>query len=180
MASYTAAENNACDALYKRQTAGTRQPADIYDQMSKLSVVDVSVNNLTEGEEIKFPPLEELKKKLYFNYLGENSYTACVAVNGEGKAKVVYFNTLHRSVSMYDPTTKEPLNKRISAGDCSDTSGKEFYDKIMSCPTDKDICDYIAGKTIKVVKLVPVTTARYRDREVIGTRTTNLPLFSVK
>ncbi len=180
MASYNAAENSACDALYKRQTAGTHQPADIYDQMNKLSVVDVSVNNLVEGEEIKFPALPELKKKLYFNYLGETPYTACVAVNTDGKAKVVYFNTLHRSVSMYDPATKEPLNKRISAGDCSDTSGKAFYDAIMACPTDQAIADFIAGKTIKVVKLVPVTTARYRDREVIGVRTTNLPLFSVK
>lgn len=100
---------------------------------------------------------------------------ACKTAGGVDGAKAVYFSALNRSVPEYDATTGQATG-RIEHAKTDEVS--DVYDAVEKCATDGEVYNLLKGKSLKVVAIKPVTTARYRDGLVVGTRNRNLPVFT--
>lgn len=100
----------------------------------------------------------------------------CPAKTNDGAitSKVLYFGALDRSVAVYG----DDLQPTGDIEYASTAEAHDVYDAAHDCVNDDEVFNAIKGKTLIVNSVKQVKTARYRDGQIVGTRTRNVPVFT--
>lgn len=174
--------------------AQTTIPAGVQNTLSRLSLMDGMSVNITrtqlskipnidtneavwhKGCSFTMPSLEVLEASLFSQKLGTREIPGVVVETSEG-IKQLYFSTLKKSVQPTDEFGKAiPGKERVH-------SDGNMYTPVCNCANADKILEYLgslAGKTVTVTNVAEVQTAAYNDnREIIGSRVTNVPFFNV-
>lgn len=164
--------------LKTRMTAGTGASDwsldDMKNFLQKRSITDVGAMTLNKGEVLIIP--DDAINHCYPRPFRDDFYPALGVVTEEGKAKAVFLNTFHKNIPEY---ANDGTPKGTGKSGENFEEGRDFYNQVMACPTDEELLKFLAGKTLKVVDVKKVQTARWRNGEINGTRMAPLPCFQI-
>lgn len=145
-------------------------------ECGKRTKSDPAAAQFTVGDELYIS--EDVNDLFVQNIRGNQAagvLAACKTAGGVETAKAVYFSTLNRSVPEYDATTGQATGRIV---DAKTDEVSDVYNAVEKCATDQEVYNLLKGKSLKVTDIISVTTARYRDGMVVGTRNRNLPVFT--
>lgn len=167
----TILSNDRLQALRDRMNASKAEFVGTLDELrSKLQSmpnVDINAAVWNKDDEAVIPSGDELAARTAFVPVGNSTAPAIMCDNG----KLLYLGTLKKKVPEYGDDIR-PTGKIMH-------SNTDLFKAVDALGT-YDCIDLIAGKKLKVVGVIPVTTARYdKNRQPFAIRKTNIPEFEI-
>jgi hypothetical protein len=158
--------------------------------VKKISNADPSEGVWAENDQFTIPAKEEIEQAVFVAMVNGNKAPAIAVETTTGVPKVLYISSLKKNVIEYEEDGDQFVVKKQADGSnvpphFADT---EFRKEIMKKATVGDIIDFLAGKTLKVTKIMgPFKTSRLKAKtdalgrrdgyEVVGLRNTSIPVF---
>lgn len=182
-----AATNNPALEIELRRAASDKSinPATAA-ALDKKPVNNVAAAVWNKGDEILVDTIvpENLKIQVFGSGADASEAPFCVVgvkdAKGKTIAKRLYFSSLTRNISKYSQGEGEVIAEgtAVNAGEYKD--GEKVYTDMMSCATVGDqFAKLQSYKTLKVVDVVEVETARYQNGvQLPRTRKAKLAIFS--
>ena len=182
-------------------TEGCEVGRKALDAVKKISNNDPSEGVWAENDEFKIPAANEIEQAVFVAMVNGNKAPAIAVETKSGTPKVLYISSLKKNVIEYEEDGDQFVIKKDASGvnipaHIARVNGDENADEtplrkaVMQKATVGDIIDYLAGKTLKVTKIMgPYKTSRLKAKynnlgqrdgyEVIGLRNTSIPVFEV-
>ena len=155
----------------------------------KISNADPSEGIWNKGDKFTVPAASEIEQAVFVAMVNGNKAPA-IAVETNNGPKVLYISSLKKNVIEYEEDGDQFVIKKQADGSNvpAHFADTEFRKEIMKKATVGDIIDFLAGKTLKVTKIMgPYKTSRLKAKtdalgrrdgyEVVGLRNTSIPVF---
>ena len=157
--------------------------AALKTEMANRTRSDVSAAQFAVGDELFVPNDDKYLFKSMFNSNAAYGITvACKTAAGVLCSKNLYFSALNRSVPEYNQAGVATGNVVYATEngtlDPADTNKRDVYDAANGCATDLEVYEAFKGKSIKVLKKLPVKAARYQAGVPVGCRDREIPVFT--
>ncbi len=173
------------DLAAQMDAAGKRFPetgASLKSEMKEKTRSDVNAAQFAVGDELFIPSDEKYLFKSMFNNKAAYGITvACKTSSGVLCSKNLYFSALNRAVPEYN-NAGIPANRVVYATEKgtldTENNTRDVYDAANGCATDLEVYETFKGKSIKVIKKLPVKAARYQAGVPVGCRDREIPVFT--
>lgn len=163
--------------------------------VKKISNADPSEGVWAEGDQFTIPAANEIEQAVFVAMVNGNKAPAIAVETTTGTPKVLYISSLKKNVIEYEEDGDQYAIKKDSTGNNipahfagEEVGGTPLRKAVMQQATVGDIISFLAGKTLKVSKIMgPYKTSRLRAKtdalgrrdgyEVVGLRNTTIPVF---
>jgi hypothetical protein len=167
--------------------------------VKKISNADPSEGVWAEGDQFTVPAANEIEQAIFVAMVNGNKAPAIAVETTAGVPKVLYISSLKKNVIEYEEDGDQYVVKKQAdgtnvpahiarVGGAEDGAETPLRKAVMKQATVGNIIDFIAGKTLKVTKIMgPYKTSRLKAKtdalgrrdgyEVVGLRNTTIPVF---
>ena len=174
----------------RHSAAGAEVGSNAIAAVKKISNADPSEGVWAENDQFTVPAKEEIEQAVFVAMVNGNKAPAIAVETTTGVPKVLYISSLKKNVIEYEEDGDQFVVKKQADGSNvpAHFADTEFRKEIMKKATVGDIIDFLAGKTLKVTKIMgPYKTSRLKAKtdalgrrdgyEVVGLRNTSIPVF---
>lgn len=167
--------------------------------VKKISNADPSEGVWAEGDQFTIPAANEIEQAVFVAMVNGNKAPAIAVETTTGTPKVLYISSLKKNVIEYEEDGDQYVIKKQADGTnvpahfarvdgAEDGAETPLRKAVMQQATVGDIITFLAGKTLKVSKIMgPYKTSRLKAKtdalgrrdgyEVVGLRNTSIPVF---